>query len=162
MSAIIENFNKEKAVAFSGHRIIKKDFSVDNLKIKIEKKINEGFEFFLVGMALGFDTLCFKILKQIKKEKKDKNIKIIACVPCPEQDKYFKKSQREEYQKMLKEADSVVLVSPAYDEACMRRRNVFMLDNSSILIAYLYSTFGGTYFTVKTAVEKNLTIEYLK
>ncbi len=158
---MIENFNKEKAVSFSGHRILKKDFSLESLREKIQEKVDQGFEFFLVGMALGFDTLCFKVLQELKEKNLEKTIKIIACVPCPEQDKYFSKYQKEDYKQMLSSADYVFTISPRYDDNCMKRRNVFMLDNSSVLITYLNATYGGTYFTVKTAVEKNLKIEYI-
>ena len=49
-------------------------------------------------MALGFDTVCFQILEEIRKEK---DIKIIACVPCSTQAEKFSLEQKKEYDRML-------------------------------------------------------------
>ena len=125
-----------------------KNFNKEGLKEVFYKLIDGGYDTFLVGMALGFDTMCFNVLEQIRKEK---NIKIIACIPCLEQDKYFTESQKTEYARMVKSADEKRIFSEKYTSYCMHRRNCYMVDKSSVLVAYLRKSFGGTYNTVKYA-----------
>ena len=87
------DFDLKTTCAFTGHRILKKDFSYIYLEEIIDRVIESGYKTFLIGMALGFDTAAFEILLK----KKNKNIDIIACVPCPEQDKYFTLKEKEKY-----------------------------------------------------------------
>ena len=105
-------------------------------------------------MAWGFDLKVFEVLLT----KKNKNIDIIACVPCKEQSTYFKKDEKLKYDDYLKQADKIVYVSNEYFDGCMQKRNRYMVDNSSILVAYLYSNIGGTKNTVSYAEKKGINI----
>ena len=156
MSALI--IDKNKTCSFSGHRILPKDFDVYELEKSVYNAINEGFSTFLVGMAIGFDALCFRVLEKIR-EKND--IRIVACVPCGDQDKFYNVKQKKEYSEMLSSADEVICLSESYYNGCMRVRNEYMVDNSSRLICFFISGFGGTYSTVKYAVEKGVDVVYL-
>ncbi len=142
------NFDIKKTCAVTGHREMKWDLDKLHLKEIFLSLIKKGYDTFLCGMALGFDTLCFKILEEIR-EKND--IKIVACIPCKTQDKSFSKEEKENYAKMVCSADKVILVSENYTPYCMQKRNVFMVDNSSILVAYLKQLKGGTFNTVQYA-----------
>ena len=144
------NIIKEKTCAITGHRIIKRDLDLEKLKQTFLKLIESGFDTFLCGMALGFDTLCFKILYSIKRQK-NLDIKIIACIPCQKQDIGYNESQKIEYQKMLDVADEKIYVSNEYSKTCMMKRNMFMVDNAFCLIAYLNQERGGTKNTVEYA-----------
>ena len=121
----------------------------------MENLVKKGYKYFLVGMALGFDTACFSILLELKK---DLDIKIIACVPCPEQADNFNENQRILYDKMLSVADQTIVISPKYTSTCMRKRNKFMVDNSSVLVSYVRRERSGSKFTEKYAISNNLTI----
>ena len=55
---------------------------------------------------------------------------------------------------MLKKADVTFYTSTDYTPYCMQKRNMFMVDNCSVLLAYLRDNKGGTFNTVKYA-EKN-------
>ncbi len=143
--------------AFSGHRILKKDFNEQKLISVIEKVIESGYKTFLVGMAWGFDLKVFEILLN----KKNKNIDIIACVPCEKQEYYFKKEEKEKYLEYIKKADKIVYVSKEYFDGCMQKRNRYMVDNSSLIIAYKYSNIGGTKYTISYAEKKEKNIIYI-
>ena len=153
----MNDFDISTTCCFSGHRILKKDFNVLKLIEIVDKLIINGFRTFLVGMAWGFDLKVFEILLT----KKNKNIDIIACVPCKEQNAYFKKEEKEKYNEFLKKADKIVYVSNEYYDGCMQKRNRYMVDNSSILVAYLYSNMGGTKNTVSYAEKKGINIIYV-
>lgn len=156
---MIKNFDndliieKAKTCAFTGHRKLQIDFEVKKLEEEVIKLIELGYENFLVGMALGFDTVCFNLLKKLKI---NYNIKIIACMPCLDQDKSFTFLQKQDYEKMVNSADYRILISEHYTKFCMHKRNRFMVDNCSRLIAYLREDKGGTASTVKYAESKNV------
>ena len=145
-------FDIEKAVAFTGHRQVDKNFDYIWFENFLRKGIEKGYDHFFIGMALGFDTICFKTLEKLKKTYP--HIKIVACIPCKEQDKKFTFEQKKVYKKMLDNADYRVLISENYTPYCMQERNAFMVDNSSLVIAYLQRNYGGTANTVNYAIKK--------
>ncbi|MBO4252010.1 MAG: DUF1273 family protein [Clostridia bacterium] len=151
--------DKIRTCAFSGHRILKEDYNKAELDRVIKKLIEGGYNTFLVGMALGFDTECFKLLEIYRKKYP---IKIIACIPCETQAYKFTEKQKEQYEKMLLSADERVYVSKEYTKACMFKRNMFMVDSASVLVAYLNSDKGGTFQTVNYAKRKNVSIILIK
>lgn len=150
----------DKSVCFTGHRVLKKDFEESEVEKIVIKLINEGYEFFYNGMAMGFDLTCFKILLKLKK--KYTFIKIIACVPCMNQSDTFNKKSKEKYKEYLKQADYTVIFSDKYNDFCMKERDRFMVDNCAVCISYLYKSVGGAYYTTSYAVSKERRIEYLK
>ena len=119
------------------------------------KLITDGYDTFLIGMAIGFDTLCFLQLLKIKKKK---NIKIIACIPFDNQSVAFSKEDKILYEKLLKQADEKIYVSHNYSSYCMQKRNKFMVDNSSAIVGFLRRDFGGTFNTLKYAEKKGINI----
>lgn len=153
------SIEKEKTVALSGHRILPKTFSHDRLDKLLYYLVKDGYNTFLCGMAIGFDTEAFKSLEKLRKVN---DIRIIACVPCACQDNKFSAKQKVEYQRMIKSADHVIVLQEEYDEFCMKKRNCFMVDNSSVLLCYLTKSSGGTYQTVSYAKENKKDILYVK
>ena len=153
MSEIL--INPARTCAFTGHRIMEKGFNIEELKDKISKLIGIGYDTFLVGMALGFDTLAFQTLEEFRTKN---NIRIIACIPCLSQSYKFSNADKKEYDRMLKVADERIFVGEEYDKTCMRKRNEFMVNNSSCLIAYVRRDFGGSVSTVKYAVKKGVMV----
>lgn len=141
----------EKCCAFTGHRNLEANFSLDALKQAIEGVIEEGVDTFLNGMARGFDLLAAKCVIELKE--KYPQLKLIACVPCPKQEKYFPKAEKELYYEVLKHCDEVKLISEGYFPGCMFVRNRYMVDNSDRLIAYYANKEGGTEYTIGYAME---------
>jgi len=123
----------------------------------LENFINEGYDEFYVGMALGFDSVCFNALVELRKKYV---VKIIACLPCAEQDKLWNRQQKKQYQENLKAADETKIINYKYTPDCMRKRNEYMVDDADIIYAYIYKSTGGAYGTVKYAVENGKQIYY--
>ena len=153
------SIEKQKTVALSGHRILPKSFNYKKLKELLFYLVKDGFNTFLCGMAIGFDTEAFKVLEKLRKVN---DIKIIACVPCNNQDRGFNKSQKEEYHRLINSADEVIVLQDKYDAYCMKKRNCFMVDNASVLLCYLTQSRGGTYQTVTYAIENKIDVLYVK
>lgn len=147
---------KSKTLAVTGHRSLPSDLNIERLEKGFYYFIDEkGYDTFLVGMAVGFDSLCFKILEKIRKNRK---IKIIACIPCLNQDANFSDEQKKEYKKMVKSADQKIILQEEYDKYCMQKRNEFMVDNASIVFACFRKDYGGTAYTVRYANKKNVPV----
>ena len=149
---------KEKTVSVTGHRVLRADFDKNKVKEVFLERIRLGYDTFLIGMAVGFDTVCFQILEEIRKLLP---IKIIACIPCLHQDQKFSFTQKREYERMLTSADEKILISKEYTPYCMQKRNMFMVDNSNLLVAYLRESKGGAKNTVEYAKNKNVSIIFV-
>ena len=147
--------NPNKTASFSGHRVLGKDFDLDRVKSSVLGLIKDGYDTFLVGMAIGFDTECFKVLLDLKKEF---SIKIIACIPCLNQAERFNCKQKEEYEYLLNLADDKIVISREYTNDCMKRRNKFLVEYSSVLISYLRHDKSGTSSTVNYALKRNVKV----
>ena len=87
----------DKTACFTGHRILKKDFCVNELDRAISDLIERDYNVFLVGMALGFDMLSFERLLLLKGKHPD--IKLVACVPCADQSAKYPAIKKREYEK---------------------------------------------------------------
>ncbi len=142
--------------AFTGHRNVGDDFSVKKLTLLLEKLIQNGIDTFLNGMARGFDLIAAQCVSELKKSYPD--IKLIACVPCPDQDKYFTEEDKKTYASVLENCDEVKLLSRKYYKGCMFMRNRYMVDNCSVLVAYDRGYDGGTDYTVGYAKNKEIEI----
>lgn len=152
-------YDKKKTCCLSGHRVLPKNFAEDKVYEVLENSIKDGYTYFLCGMALGFDTVCFQTLEKLRSLY---DIKIIACVPCLMQHSRFNKKQKIEYERMIKSCDDMVVIQKDYDDFCMKKRNAFMVENSTRLVCYITRRSGGTYYTVKYAVENDVDVVYLK
>lgn len=145
-------WNTLRACAVSGHRNLNYENVADKTEQAFLSLIEEGYDTFLVGMAVGFDFLCFKILEKLREYK---DIKIIACIPCPGQPLKYSEPQKREYERMLSVADDKIVLSENYTPYCMLKRNAFMVDNSDCLLCFMRKDKGGTYYTYNYAKRKN-------
>ncbi len=151
---------KNNTCCFSGHRpqkIIWKDKEqsqeyceiITRTQKEIVNAIDNGYIFFITGMAIGYDMSCAEIVLSLKKQYPD--IKLICALPCKEQDKYWREADKLKYKKILSQADKIIYTSTVYTKECMRKRNEYMLSQSSLLIAFFNGNSGGTKTTVEAA-----------
>ena len=151
-------FLKNETCAVTGHRILSADFDENELYRTLKGISEQGFRCFLVGMAIGFDTACFRALLKVKKE--DPAVKIAAVIPCVGQDAFFREKDRETYRSLIGLADYKAVLEDEYREGCMLKRNDFLLANSSLLLAYLRTKRGGTWYTVRKAQSLGIPVRY--
>lgn len=159
---------KNMIVCFTGHRSQKLPwrFNEDDaryLKMKektkqeIEIAIKNGKKHFISGMAIGFDMIAAEIVLELKKHYSF--ISLECAIPCKDQEKLWPIKQQERYRKILSLADKITYVSDQpYFDGCMQKRNKYMIDNSTMLIALFNGKPGGTKQTVDYAKEKGLKI----
>ncbi len=150
---------KSKTCCFTGHR--KLPFEHLNEITKRTRSIllfliKEGYSYFWVGGALGFDTLVAKIILDLKKDYPQ--IQLILCIPCESQTKYWAEDDRKTYENIKRSADEVICISKDYFKGCMHKRNRCLVDNSSICVCYLTEKSGGTAYTVDYAKKNQLSV----
>lgn len=146
------------ACACTGHRVLGKNFSAEALERAMRALIGKGADTFLCGMAMGFDALCCETALRLKREYP---LKVVACVPCGDQSSRYPAREKNRYEKLLAACDERVVLHETYVEGCMFERNRYMVDRCDILLAYLESERGGTYYTVNYAKKRGKTVIFL-
>ena len=155
--------NKSKACCFTGHRHIseKKIESIrKNLKDTIIKAIENGYDTFYAGGAVGFDTMAAQIILELKEEYP--KIKLKLALPCKSQTDGWDKNDVDEYDRIKKLADEVIYTSEENKKGCMHKRNRYLVDNSSLCICYMTKKSGGTAYTVKYAQNNGVMVVNIK
>lgn len=145
--------NIDKTCAFTGHRNLGGDLDTDYLVKVLKEFIDGGYDTFLCGMAAGFDLLAAQTVAGLKENYP--HLKLIACIPCEGQSRYFSAEEKKKYDEILKNCNQVKVLNGRYYKGCMQMRDRFMVDNSSLLIAYRRTNTGGTHYTVKYALSQN-------
>lgn len=161
--------NKSKTCSFTGHRPSKLGgYDWRNQKnIDIGNKVLEQVEFlinkykvsrFICGGALGIDQMAFAICTKLK-ETKYPNLYLILAMPFEKQDAaWINEKDKLKLKKQREKANEVILVDELkdfryiisgvpvqeYHPAKLQKRNEYMVNNSSYLIAVWDRSKGGT------------------
>ena len=151
---------KSETVCFTGHRSINKDAATavsGKLDVVIERCVGKGYRRFLAGGALGFDTLAARRVAEAKK--KYPSVTLSLILPCRDQTRLWTKlDDLNEYRELKELADEIVYIQDFYDKSCMMKRNIYMVDHSSLCVAYFGGRAGGTLNTVRYAEEKGVAV----
>ena len=152
-----------KAAVFTGHRFIHYN-DRQRLKTNLERAITDcyhsGIRHFLCGMATGFDMLAAETLLAMKADYPD--IRLTAVIPFRGQSCKFNPADKERYRSILGKADNMVCLSETYFDGCFLRRNDYMLNRASHIIAYYNGEpKGGTFYTCRRAERMGLDITNL-
>ncbi len=140
-----DNENDERCIALKAR-----------LHMVLEKVATEGYTHFICGMAEGCDLYCAEAVLELKKT--CPAITLEAAIPCPTQTDGWSAAQRERYARILEQCDLETLVQTSYTRDCMLRRNRYMVDHSSLLIALHDGLPGGTRYTIEYALRHGLGI----
>lgn len=161
-------YQKEKTVAFSGHRSERLPQTEEARKKleqgvydEIDQAIKDGYDTFLIGACYGFDLMCAQQVlyrKRVLKQGDPPKIRLIAAVPYEEQAAKWSEADRELYYNTLAECDDVVTLNTHYKQGCFYERNRWMVDRASRLICYYDGGNSGTGHTVDYARKKGLEI----
>ena len=156
-----------KSCSFTGHRPAKLPWKYDELDIRciaFKEKLNavveavyeSGINHFITGMAMGCDLYCAEAVIALRRLHPE--ITLEAAVPYDGQEAKWSEAMRTRYKHILTECNAVTLIQDSYTPDCMMRRNRYMVDNSSVLIACYDGQYGGTWNTIKYAMEKDIEV----
>lgn len=151
-----------KSCCFTGHRASKLPWGYDERDIRciaFKEKLDavigavyeSGVTHFITGMANGCDMYCAEAVLKLKELYHD--ITLEAAVPYDGQEEKWSDDLKSRYRNILMSCDAVNIISDTYTPYCMMQRNKYMVDRSSILIACYDGKAGGTWNTIKYAMD---------
>lgn len=145
----------ERSCCFTGHRPHKLPFAsgsiqmthmLDWLSAEIERLIQSDCLVFYTGMAMGVDLWCAELVLTLKERYPD--VRLIGVIPFAGQSLRWPVKEQALYQKVQRELSYSIVLSQDYTPDCMQRRNAFMVDNASCVLAVSCGTKGGTANTI--------------
>ena len=152
---------KENAVCFTGHREIGEPISDVELRLTetVECLIEQGYVFFWAGGARGFDTIASEVLLKLKSIYLQ--IHLFLALPFDEQythEKNWTQAEISQYHRIKETASNVVILCDGFRPGAYHQRNRYLVDNSSVCIAYLNRDKSGTGYTVRYAKKRGLQV----
>lgn len=152
---------KQYTCCFTGHRPAKLPWGENEsdlrclalkarLRAAAESAVIEGSRHFICGMAEGCDQYFCEVILELRDRYPD--ITLEAALPCPTQADRWSEASRERYLSLLSRCDFETMVQEKYSPGCMQRRNRYMVDHSSLLIAAHDGLPGGTRSTIEYAL----------
>jgi len=159
--------NRDNSCCFSGYRPEKLPWGTnedDTRCVELKQKLNDalkriyltGRRHFICGMARGSDTYFCEAVIALRLKYPD--ITLEAAIPCEEQAARWPEEDRSRYFYLLGQCDHETYVSRKYTKDCMTRRNKYMVNNASVLLAVYDGKFGGTMHTIEYAMRRGLEI----
>ena len=152
---------------FSGHRPNKLPWSTresdprcvelkNRIHAAVDAAVAQGYTHFLCGMARGCDLYFAEEILYRKTDNPD--ITLETVIPCLSQAEEWTEEERERYGRIIAAADIETVVQREYSRGCMQRRNRYMVDHSSLLIAAYGGISGGTRNTVLYAMSRGVEV----
>lgn len=162
--------DKELTVCFSGHRPSKLPKKGDEseqitqmlksfLYKEITRCIDDGYNTFITGLAKGVDLWAGGIVIDLMAKNKD--IRLISAMPYRDHPSGFFGEEKWALGNILQKSSGIFYISEEYSPACMRKRNEFMIDNSSKLIAMVKSYRSGTGQTIRYARKSGIEVKVI-
>jgi len=156
---------REQTCCFTGHRPMKLPWGEDEedprcvaLKKRLDEELfaayQKGMRHFICGMALGSDFYFCEAVFRLRERCPE--IRLEAALPCEEQAAHWKERDRQRYFSLIEQCDYETMVQRSYDKHCMLRRDRYMVDRSSMVIAVYDGQLGGTMYTLAYAMKKGL------
>ena len=148
---------KEQTCCFTGHRPVKLPWGLREtdtrcleLKAQIASTLTgiyeSGYRRFICGMAIGCDMYFAEAVLALKQLHPD--VILEAAIPCDNQSEKWNRPQKEHYAELLEQCDLITHVSHMYSPGCMMKRNQYMIDSSSLLLACFNGRSSGTMNTI--------------
>lgn len=145
---------------FTGHRPQKlrrteKEIKAD-LESAIQQAITDGYTTFITGMAYGVDIWAGQIVVRLRKH--NPALHLIAAVPFRGFEDRWSADWKKAYAELLEQADLVKYICPHYSGGAYQRRNEWMVDHSSRIIAVFNGEPSGTKNTIDYGMSKRTDI----
>ncbi len=151
---------RKRRVCFTGHRpeklIESEEYIKDRLRQEILRSIEEGYSVFISGMARGSDIWAAEIVTELRAEGFE--IKLICALPYNGFEERWSSDWQKRYRQILSQADFVRCVSKRYSPDCFQKRNQWMVNHSTKVIAVYNGTNGGTRNTIEYAKGCKITV----
>ena len=151
---------RQHRCCFTGHRpqkLLRPEREIKaELELAIKEAIADGYTTFITGMAYGVDIWAGQIVVRMRRDNPD--LHLIAAVPFQGFEDRWSADWKRAYQDLLDQADLVKYICPGYNAGAYQRRNEWMVDHSSRVIAVFNGEPSGTRNTMEYAKVLNKTI----
>lgn len=152
--------NRASTVCFSGHRSYPST-AEDALRLAaaVENAYTDGYRTFISGMAPGFDLAAARAVLRLRSRSGD--VRLVCAVPFEKQSRDFSPDDLRRYDALLGSADRVEILAGQWRPGIYYRRNDWMVERSSRLIAWYDASTepsSGTRHTVRAAVRAGLAV----
>ena len=148
---------KGKTCCFSGHRPAKLPWGAneddpacrrlkEELRSRLDGIYEAGYRHFICGMAIGCDMYFAEAVLKLKENYPD--ITLEAAIPCGSQPEKWNSEQRKRYNRLIDACTYVTVLQINYTSDCMMKRNIYMVDHASLLLACFNGCAGGTMNTI--------------
>lgn len=149
---------------FTGHRPEKmtdtEDFIMESLRREIKRAIRDGYKTFISGMARGVDIWAGEIVLELRDS--GLPIHLIAASPYRGFEERWSREWQERYTAILRRADLARFICPRYSRDSFQRRNEWMVDHSTRIIAVYNGKPGGTQNTIEYAKSRGVYVALLE
>ena len=156
-------YPRESCACFTGHRTLP-TAEAERVMARMEKQMialaERGVIHYYAGGAVGFDMAAAVTVLNLKRQYLPQ-LTLTLALPCRDHAAKWASRDRRLMERVISLADHVVYVSDRYAPGCMQKRNIYMVDRSSVCLAYLTEGKGGTYNTVCYAERKGVPVMYL-
>lgn len=126
----------------------------DQIYIALEDAYGRGFRHFICGMARGSDLYFAELVLQLRV--KYPCVTLEAAIPYRGQCDTWSDADKARYLHLVEQCDTVTVLQEEYTPACMQKRNQYMVDHSSLVIALYSGTPGGTRSTLLYALRQGI------
>lgn len=151
--------------SFTGHRPEKLPWGSKEddprclaLKGKIQKELDtayhRGYRHFISGMARGTDLYFCEAALALRE--RYHAVTVEAAVPFAGQAERWSATEQQRYHALLDRCDFETVIQHHYSPGCLQRRNRYLVDHASLLIAAYNGKGGGTLYTLSYAIEQEL------
>lgn len=150
--------------AFTGHRperlVGQETYVITGLRKAIEEAINEGYTTFITGCSRGTDLWAADIVIEMRRH--DKRLKLICAIPFEGFDEKWTIDWRKHLKQVKKQADWIHIVSKEYHADAYQKRNAWMVNKASKIIAVCNGEPSGTLNTVRYAEAQKVPVHIIQ
>ena len=155
---------KKHRCAFTGHRpekiVGQEGFVIVELRKAIESAVNEGYTTFISGCSRGVDLWAADIIIEMRRH--NKRLKLICAIPFDGFDEKWPLDWKKHLVLIKKEADWIQVISNEYHPEAYQKRNIWMVNKASKIIAVCNGEPSGTLNTVRYAETQNVSIHMIQ
>lgn len=151
--------DRAATAAFTGHRSYDGSAAAQ-LAQTVRALYARGFRTFLCGMAPGFDLAAAEAV--LDQADGCPGIGVVAVIPFAHHIDRLPEADRPRYRRVLDRSADVVTLADRYTPRVYLRRNDFLVDNASYVVAWYDGNIScGTGYTVSRAHRLRLPVENL-
>ena len=154
----------EKCCAFTGHRpeklYGKEAYVIVELRKEIVSAVADGYTTFITGCSRGVDLWAADIVLELQRGNID--ISFVCAIPFPNFDERWPVDWKKHLQLVKKKADLIHTLEPSYSPEAYQKRNEFMCQKASRIIAVCDGKPSGTKNTIDYAHSQSIPVRLIQ